>query len=314
MSQDEGINMTSVEILADSNPYLDCYNAFLKSAPEDIAHVFNTDLNEETRRKHHNMLDVQIAMKYAWAIPDERALKIIKSYGPIVEMGAGTGYWAKLLELRGVDIVCYDLHGSESIEVEGATEAQGSNDDDNSDREGRVDEEGELLEQYYWTKVWSGTPEVLSKHTDRTLLLCYPDDFEESEESMALNCLEHYNGDTIIHVGEWLGQTLCLPDAWGRTSSPEFQVKLSTIYHKVLQVPLPSWHSSMDTLTVWKRTRTCIMDDGMYAYIPPEERLDLTAACSSTRHLLVLPNNAKESDLYLRKRSRLSESDTSKIT
>ncbi|CCI39922.1 unnamed protein product [Albugo candida] len=297
-----------MEMSADSNPYLDYFNEFVESAPKDFAHVFNEEMDEDTRQKYHNMLDVQIAMKYAWAIPDERALQIIKFYGPIVEMGAGTGYWAKLLELRGVDIICYDLHGSESIEVESPTEVNGSNETDKSPRQSDG-EEGELLEQYYWTKVLSGTPEVLSKHTERTLLLCYPDDFEESEESMALTCLDHYNGDTIIHVGEWLGQTLCLPDAWGRTSSPEFQVKLSAIYHKVLQVPLPSWHSSMDTLTVWKRTRTCVLEDGKYAYIPVEERLDLIEACPSTRHLLCLANLVKESDVHTRKRSRSSESD-----
>lgn len=108
-------------------------------------------------------------------------MQIIKFYGPvtliwfdvdrtyqnddqIVEMGAGTGYWAKLLELRGVDIICYDLHGSESIEVESPTEVNGSNETDKSPRQSDG-EEGELLEQYYWTKVLSGTPEVYAIET-----------------------------------------------------------------------------------------------------------------------------------------------------
>ena len=63
-------------------------------------------------------------------------------------------------------------------------------------------------------------------------------------------------------------------------------MRLASVYHKVLQVPLPSWHSSVDALTVWKRTKTCIMDDHIYAFIPPSERLDLVAACDATRHLL----------------------------
>jgi len=46
--------------------------------------------------------------KYAWAVPDDRSLEIVAKYSPIVEMGAGTGYWAKLLSDRGVDIVAYD--------------------------------------------------------------------------------------------------------------------------------------------------------------------------------------------------------------
>lgn len=72
----------------------------------------------------------------------------------------------------------------------------------------------------------------------------------------------------------------------GRTSSQEFQIHLASVYHKVLQVPLPSWHSSIDTLTVWKRTKTSIVDNGFYAYIPAEERIDLEASCPSMQHLL----------------------------
>ena len=62
------------------------------------------------------------------------------------------------------------------------------------------------------------------------------------------------------------------------------------MYHKVLQVPLPSWHSSIDTLTVWKRTKSSIVDGAVYAYIPEDQRLDLTAASPSTRHLLLCGN------------------------
>jgi hypothetical protein len=54
----------------------------------------------------------------------------------------------------------------------------------------------------------------------------------------------------------------------------------------VLQVPLPSWHSSIDTLTVWKRTKTSIVDNGFYAYIPAEERINLEVSCPAMQHLL----------------------------
>ena len=56
--------------------------------------------------------------------------------------------------------------------------------------------------------------QILKDNADRTLMLCYPDDFELSEHSMALECLENYAGDTVIHIGELLGQTICLPDPW----------------------------------------------------------------------------------------------------
>ncbi|EQC25386.1 hypothetical protein SDRG_16749 [Saprolegnia diclina VS20] len=261
----------SATLTATSNPYLDFYRDFEAKQPKEMARLFDPELDDETREELFNLLDENVAAKYSWAIPDERALRIIKHYGPIVEMGAGSGYWGRLLQLRGVDVKCFDLH------VPGTASAK----QDSSD-----DDEEEAEERMTWLNVQQGTPKVLKKHSKRTLLLCYPDDFEDSEESMANECLNYFTGDTIIHIGEWLGQTVCLPEPWGRTSAPEFQTRLSAVFHKVLQVPLPSWHSSIDTLTVWKRTKTCIMDDGIYAYIPTDERIDLAQASPSTAHLL----------------------------
>ncbi len=82
-------------------------------------------------------------LRFGWAIPDERALSIIKvrflfllitalgffstfhstyatckhdyiiqAYGPIIEIGAGLGYWGRLLRNRGVDYVGYDVRPS----------------------------------------------------------------------------------------------------------------------------------------------------------------------------------------------------------
>ncbi|OQR85742.1 hypothetical protein ACHHYP_11455 [Achlya hypogyna] len=262
----------SAKLKASSNPYLDFYRDFEAKQPKEMPRIFDPELDDEKREELFNLLDDSVAAKYSWAIPDERALRIIKHYGPIVEMGAGSGYWGRLLQLRGVDVKCFDLH------VPGTESAKDESDDEDEAEEERMT----------WMDVQQGTPEVLKKHSKRTLLLCYPDDFEDSEESMALECLNNYTGDTIIHVGEWLGQTVCLPEPWGRTSAPEFQTQLSAVFHKVLQVPLPSWHSSIDTLTVWKRTKTCIVDDGIYAYIPAEERLDLVQSSPSTAHLLAV--------------------------
>ncbi|KAF0752120.1 hypothetical protein AaE_006156 [Aphanomyces astaci] len=234
----------SAKLTATCNPYLDFYRTFQKSQPKDMARLFDPDLDDDTREELFNLVDDKVAAKYSWAIPDERALRIIKHYGPIVEIGAGTGYWGRLLQLRGVDVKCFDLH------VPG----------EEGDDAGEDDDDDEEPERMTWLDVEQGTPEVLSRFKKRTLLLCYPDDYEDSEESMAEACLNNYTGEYVIHIGELFGHTLCLPEPWGRTSSPEFQTRLAAVFHKVLQVPLNSWHSSVDTLTVWKRTKTCIVD------------------------------------------------------
>ncbi|KAI9918120.1 hypothetical protein PsorP6_012724 [Peronosclerospora sorghi] len=36
----------------------------------------------------------------------------------IVEMGTGSAYWARLLQLCGVDVIAYDVHTADDIEEE----------------------------------------------------------------------------------------------------------------------------------------------------------------------------------------------------
>lgn len=141
-------------------------------------------------------------------------------------------------------------------------------------------------------------------------MLCYPDDYERDDESMALQCLDNYSGDTVIHIGEVFGQTVCLPSPWGRTSGADFQERLAAVYHKILQVPLPSWQSSIDTLSVWKRTKTCLVDDSFYAYIPAAERLTLTMSCPETAHLVSVVGRANEAHETKRKRSKNGSSES----
>ena len=111
----------------------------------------------------------ELARKYAWAIPNESALSAIARLSPIVEIGAGTGYWASLLAARGADIVAYD-------------ERPGFN--------GWRDHEP-------YHPIAIGGPEVLAAHRDRTLFLCWP-----PMTDMAARCLEHYTGDRLVYIGE----------------------------------------------------------------------------------------------------------------
>lgn len=97
--------------------------------------------------------------KYSWAIPDIQALKIIKNFAPIIELGAGNGYWSSLLRQMSVDIIAYDR------EVDSST---------------------------CHTEVLKGSPKVLkdAKHKDRTLMLCYPDE----DSTLSLEALKFYDG------------------------------------------------------------------------------------------------------------------------
>ena len=45
---------------------------------------------------------------YAFAVPNAEALAVLRQHSPLVEWGAGTGYWAALLQRAGADVVALD--------------------------------------------------------------------------------------------------------------------------------------------------------------------------------------------------------------
>jgi hypothetical protein len=102
--------------------------------------------------------------EYAWAIPNDGALAAIAACGPIVEIGAGAGYWAYLLQERGVDVVAYDREPQEKT----------------------------------WTKVHRGSVRVAQRYANRALFLCWP----PYNTPMGARCLKQYRGRTVIYVGE----------------------------------------------------------------------------------------------------------------
>lgn len=204
------------------NPYLKEIRNLRKSIPE--WDNFFSEGDEEARGNNWVRLDVlgqPLNDKYAWAIPNKRALNILAEFSPLIEVGCGKGYWASLLREMGVDIVCYDKKKSPQA----------------------------------WTDVRVGGPRVLNESAaeGRTLFLCYPDD----SNNLALKCLERYSGDYIIHVGELIttGTLSGQPQApFGRTTGSEFSVALAESFHCLLVASLPRFPFSKDCITVWKRT------------------------------------------------------------
>jgi hypothetical protein len=86
MEQQQDAHAQHPEVLAltsTSNPYLDFYRTFCATRQHELTAVFDPDVDEKARVEMFDALDVSVAWKYAWAIPDERALRIIKHYGPV---------------------------------------------------------------------------------------------------------------------------------------------------------------------------------------------------------------------------------------
>lgn len=117
------------------------------------------------RLKHRD----ELIEEYAWAIPNQEAIETIATYDPVLEVGAGNGYWAYLLRQLQVDVL--------------ATDADAPLDPD-------------------WSPVWTASAQsVVPDYPDRTLLMVWPsyDEFWPTEALWA------YQGETVIYVGEGRG-------------------------------------------------------------------------------------------------------------
>lgn len=186
------------------NPLYDAWLHLTKGVP-DYQRALLPD--EYTQRGH-------LCKRYAWAIPTDEALAAIADYSPIVELGAGTGYWAMLLESLGARVTCFDSHPPNISE-----------------------NRYKHAKEYHVVR--RGGPESLVNYTDHALFLCWP----PYDEPMAMQALECYHGQTLIYVGE---------DSGGCTGNEAFHDAL-TKWTVVQELALPQWNWIHDALWVYRR-------------------------------------------------------------
>lgn len=188
------------------NPLLKLYREVTPNKFEEGDYIRNMEARTKLTRE------------YAWAVPNDEAISTISSHSPIVEMGAGAGYWAHLLRNAGCDIIAYDKWVKEMSPFELNIWNTGNK----------------------FTEVFSGDPSSLSKHNDRTLFLCWP----PYGDPMASECLKHWKGNKVIYVGEADGGT-CATD--------DFFEQLCESFLLQTVVNIPQWFGIHDVLTVWER-------------------------------------------------------------
>lgn len=201
MPQLDLVQTVTNDLSASNNPYLEIFETMDKRYGQSDARRFSRDL---------------MVRKYSWAIPNENALKTIADYGPIVEIGAGGGYWSALLRKRGVDVIAYDALPSESGRNSYTYKADS------------------------WTEVLSGTESTAAYHPDRALMLCWPPDKDE----MAWRATRAYTGNTLIYIGEE-------PPAC--TADERFHELLKQGWKLERRVDLPQWYLINDYLFVYSR-------------------------------------------------------------
>ena len=185
----------------------------------------------------------QLITRYGFAVPSDEALTAIERCSPrgVVELGAGTGYWAFLLQQRGVDVVAFDVEPAPSAQNEWFAGTQP------------------------WHPVHRGDHDVVGQHPERTLLIVWP----TKNEIWAATALERYydaGGECVAFVGEGpggrtgddvfhalLGElTTCLQCDYGSTTSPCI-CSAEARWSRSETVALPHWSGYHDDLHIFNR-------------------------------------------------------------
>jgi hypothetical protein len=137
-------------------------------------HPFERCFQRLDQLPNHTGYRLQLAQRYAYVLPEPHLLDVIARYSPLLEVGAGTGYWAYLLRQRGADIIAYDqapLGGERSNRYH--------------------------YESWPWTEVLAGGTTVVQQHADRSLLICWPPLFSSLGQ-----VLRFFTGKRVIYVGD----------------------------------------------------------------------------------------------------------------
>ncbi len=170
-------------------------------------HSSNTDFISRFSKRQ------DLVKKYSFAIPDEFALQKLVEYSPIVEIGAGLGYWANLVNKMGGKVLCYD---------------------DNS---------WELNKLH---KTYSEINPIQKLNKDdffvSSLFLCWPP-MEEMSETYLKMYMEN-GGQTVIYVGEGYG---------GCTANDEFFEIIENNFKPILRHRIPQWEGIHDEFCIFTR-------------------------------------------------------------
>lgn len=156
--------------------------------------------------------------RFGFAIPNEAALEAIATAAPILEAGAGSGYWAHELKKFGVDIVATDpgtgcYHG--------------------------------LPNKGFWNQDWHTVEkltatEAIKAYPTRNILTVWPD----LHGNWPTRMLRSYRGKHLFYVGEGDG---------GCTGNDAFHQHLDKHYELVQEITIPQFESIHDRLFCYSR-------------------------------------------------------------
>ena len=158
----------------------------------------------------------QIIIKtHSFSIPTEESLDKIKLYHPLLEVGAGTGYWAYEMRKKTIDVIATDISPEP------------------------------LSNQYKFSKTWTPVEalsaiDAVRKYPDRTLFVSWP----TLGESWITEALKEYKGEYFVFAGEGDG---------GCTADDAFFDLLEKEWVVKEYISLLCWPGIHDSMSIFQR-------------------------------------------------------------
>ena len=151
--------------------------------------------------------------RYGFSIPCKEAVEAVAALSPLVEVGAGSGYWSRLLRAAGADVVTTDVGGQPKYSRLWNTEG--------------ID----VLEAV----------EAIKRHSDRNVFMSWP----SYDKGWAANvAAEMRSGRHLAFIGESKG---------GCTADDRFFDILESDFDEGVLVLIPQWEGLHDYLTIYKK-------------------------------------------------------------
>jgi hypothetical protein len=167
------------------------------------------------KHQHESINRWDFTSYWSWAVPINKAIEMIAKYSPVIEIGAGKGYWASLISKKGAVIRAYD-------------------------EKPYVNHWCSPGKKYH--PVLIGGVDVFKerRYKNWSLFICWPPYGDE----LAYEALKAFKGDIFIYIGESSG---------GCTGDDRFFDELEGHWRKIEECALPRWEGINDYLTIYER-------------------------------------------------------------
>ncbi len=159
----------------------------------------------------------RVIARFGFAVPCQEAVDALRALSPLVEVGAGTGYWSALLSKAGADIIATDLLPQGTPTYYGFTVGT------------------------HCPIVQASGEDAVRAHPERNVLMVWPS-LGETWAAQAVAAMQP--GRVLALVAE---------GSDGATGDETLFERLASDFEEIGFIPLPQWENMHDDLTLYRK-------------------------------------------------------------